>query len=166
MQDSDSCPICLDSLDAEESLNMPNCGHIVHVRCALESVQYDARCPLCRCETVTPRRDDFFARFEADLQERVAIHRRYQTNRSRVIRRHNSLRKIRDRIREAERAYNDADRELDKQWTNALKVIWTEDEMIKALKIQRTRCQRRLSRYKLQLRRRLEPMIGEEPIGL
>lgn len=169
MEDEDICPICLEPLDDPEndSLKMPVCRHRVHVRCALESAQYDARCPLCRNDCITPRRDDsILHRFEADLQHRLAWHRTYQSRRSRVIRRHNSLKKLRDRVKEASRAYTTADRELDQEWSNLLRTLWMSDEVINTLKTERTRCQRRLSRYKLQLRRRLEEMIGEEPPAL
>lgn len=161
--DDDVCPICLDPLKDTDILNMPVCGHKVHVRCALESAQYDSRCPMCRNDCITPRRDDFLHRFEADLQERLAVHRTYRTRRARAIRRHQSLKKLRDRLKDANRAYARADRDLDREWSKVLRVLWQSDEVINTLKTERTRCQRRLGRYKLQLRRRLEPLIGDEP---
>ena len=45
----DVCAICLDSLGyTKDVVKMPNCIHVFHEDCAIESYKYNMRCPLCR----------------------------------------------------------------------------------------------------------------------
>ena len=115
-----ACPICLefiDTTDAGNFLSVPGCQHKMHVACALECAHHGTRCPVCRHEfiqeNVAPDPDaenNILFRFEQELQERAAAYRVYQMHRSRLIRRHNSLKKLRDRLRDANRSYAQADR--------------------------------------------------------
>lgn len=52
MEDEDAvaCPVCLEAVTVGDpgTLRLPGCGHQLHVSCALNAAQYDARCPSCR----------------------------------------------------------------------------------------------------------------------
>ena len=171
--ESTTCPICLefiDTADASNFLSVPGCQHKMHVACALECAHHGTRCPVCRHEFIqenaAPEPDaenNILFRFEQELQERAASYRVYQMRRSRLIRRRNSLKKLRDRLRDANRSYAEADRILDKEWTKAVKTAWMTDPKVCEAKLKRKRCQDRRNRYDRQLRNRLEPMIGAEP---
>ena len=114
---------------------------------------------------MAPRpQEDIFSHFEEELNERLASYRLYRARRGRVIRRRDSLKKIRDRLRDANRAYASADKNLDRAWSRTVRHIWNTDDNINALKKERQRCQRKRSRYERQLRNRLESLIGEEPV--
>lgn len=161
----DVCPVCLDPLTESDTLRLPGCEHVIHVSCALSCAQYDSRCPICRSVTVAPRpQEDIFSHFEEELNERLASYRLYRARRGRVIRRRDSLKRIRDRLRDANRAYASADKNLDRAWSKTVRHIWNTDDNINALKKERQRCQRKRSRYERQLRNRLESLIGEEPV--
>lgn len=161
----DVCPVCLDMLADSDTLKLPGCEHVIHVSCALSCAQYDSRCPICRNVTVTPRpQDDIFTHFEEELTERLTSYRLYRARRGRVIRRRESLKKIKNRLREANREYTFADKQLDREWSKVVRQIWNTNETIKVLKKERQRCQRKRNRYDRQLRERLESLIGEEPV--
>lgn len=158
------CPVCLEALADQPTLQLPGCLHAVHVACALQSAQYDTRCPICRNQCVAPReRDDVYAHIGRELQERIAAHRLYQSRRNRLIRRRESLRRLRERLRHANRAYVAADKELDKVWSQALREVWTTHPAIMALRKVRESCLRRRSRYDRELRRRLADVLGDPP---
>ena len=50
-----TCGICLETITDE--LAWPSCGHMFHKTCAMNAVQYDTRCPMCRSvsEDLKPR---------------------------------------------------------------------------------------------------------------
>ena len=168
MTSEDVCPVCLEPLSTSQNdvMNLPNCGHAIHVTCALINVRYDSRCPVCRTFTIEqpPRpNEDAYIRFENELNERLVAYRLYRSRRSRAIRRCKNLRDIQVRLKEAQRAYAMIDRQLDREWSKIVRELWKTDKHISALKKERQLCLRRRSRYERQLRERLEPLIGDEP---
>lgn len=168
-EDDNLCPICLDDMtDETQTLLMPDCQHRLHVRCALSAMHYDGRCPICRNDTVVlprtvPMGNDIFTQFEMELAEREAIHRRYQNRRSRIIRRRNSLKKLRDQLKTEKQLFCLAEKELDRTWTMMQRDMWTTNPKLLTLKLQRRKHQRRVCDLKRRLRGRLDPMIGPPP---
>ena len=54
----DECPVCYESLHSCATTSYPGCGHRFHVTCMLTFAQYNARCPVCRCEGVEMRTEE------------------------------------------------------------------------------------------------------------
>ena len=45
----DLCAVCMEPIaDADATVRLPGCNHAFHCACALNFVQYDTRCPVCR----------------------------------------------------------------------------------------------------------------------
>ena len=167
MDDNDVCPICLDCIMEGESLVMPGCKHKLHVQCALDAVQYDGRCPVCRNTVVqtrrTPMAPDIFTQFEQELAERERMVRRYQNRRSRLIRSRNSLKKMREKLKIERRSCHAAERDLERAWNLMQRQLWMTNNEIHALKMRRRKHQRRVSDLSRRLRQRLDPVIGPPP---
>lgn len=162
------CPICLESLDEQESLAMPQCAHRLHVRCALSAAQYDVRCPVCRATDplVTPKVSDFdqtIQQIELLAQEHHAEVRRYRQRRARACCRRPSLRELREQSRVAAREFAQANRTLERAWHAKQRVLWREDAELLALRRERQRALARMTRTQRRLDAQLVPLVGEAP---
>ena len=166
---SDDCPICLGCMDDPlTTLRMPVCGHLIHTSCALSAAQYDVRCPMCR--TIDPeidsRRDResrIFSQIEEYATHQEELARNYKLRRAAVIRRHESLKKLRSRARQEKKAFSDVNLELDRTWMQLQRRGWNEDPSIQEIKRRRRRQQRRVSNVNRSLHNRLRHLIGTPP---
>lgn len=165
----DLCPICLaDMPDDAATLRMPVCGHLIHTTCALSAAQYDVRCPVCRTrdpsiETKTDRETRIFSQLEEYATRQDELVRTYKRRRAQVIRRHDSLKRLRDRARDEKRSFALIDIELDREWVRLQRDAWINNETIKDIKNRRRRQQRRLSDINRRLNQRLYPLLGTPP---
>ena len=179
--DDDVCPICLDPFtDDCPPLQMPVCCHQVHVRCALSAAQYDVRCPICRTRDPTiidKHEEETHRAFPptvaattlelADLyQQHERMQRRYRQRRCATIRRHESLKRLRDRLKVENRMFTSKEKELERTWNRFQRHQWMHNEDIKKIKSERNRMQRRVHDMQKRLDRRIEDLIGEEPPSL
>ena len=168
----DVCPICLESLSvSENTLSMPVCGHTVHVSCALNAAQYDTRCPVCRAKdpSIVERSDDgahIFVHFEELAARHNVSMRRYQRRRADVIRRHDSLKRMRDRLNAERRLFAEVEHQLERQWIALQRNVWQSDATIAEIRQRRKRMQRRVSDLNRRLNARLRSIIGDEPTFL
>ena len=93
-----TCAICLSSVKSDEQCVLPDCKHKFHTVCALNFVQYDTRCPICRKAPNGIATKNDSENIAEDLRNRVQeLHlqwRRYAQRRRRYI-------KTRPEIREA-----------------------------------------------------------------
>ena len=164
----DICPICLDPLtDDTHTMAMPDCKHILHVRCALSAMHYDHRCPVCRHDVVIPHAapfvPDVFTQFELELAQREMSIRRYQNRKSRLIRRRKSLQKLRDILKHEKRLLTASEKELERTWSVLQRQMWAANADIQGLKLRRRKHQRRVVDLRRRLRGRLDPIIGVPP---
>lgn len=147
---------------------MPVCKHRVHVKCALSAAQYDLRCPVCRTrdpalESKQERETRIFSQLQEYAVQREATVQRYQRRRAAVVRTHDSLKKLRDRIKNETRQFMKIERELEKAWFKLQRHAWMHDSTIKDIKNQRRKQQRRVSALTRRMNARLVPYIGEMP---
>lgn len=167
--EQDECPVCLEGLhDPLRCLRMPICGHTIHVSCALSAAQYDVRCPLCRTKDplIDSRQDEerrMFSEMEEDALREEELARRYKRRRSAVIRRHNSLKKLRDRMREEKKAFSSINNELERTWMQLQRRCWNEDVALQLIKQNRRKHQRRYSSSNRRMQNRLKALIGSPP---
>lgn len=160
------CPICFDSIQDEEILAMPKCGHKMHITCALTAAQYDSRCPICRFrdERIIPRRDEevnIFEQYQEMAAAQEARMRRFRRRRSAAISKDESLRKLRDRIKQVQRQFIESEKNLQRIWVAQQRQLWRENPQIHELKRIRRNYQRRLAFYERKLNGRLEILLGE-----
>ena len=169
-----TCPVCLleiDDMRGGDVMRMPVCGHAVHTACALSAAQYDTRCPMCRTRdpSIVLRRESSTQAtlLVQQIETLVAVEddrwRRYRRQRSNVIRRHASLRKLRDRIRAELRDFRACERELTRAWCDAQRRMWNTDATLQVLKTNRRKKQRRVADLSRRLERRVGSSLGYSP---
>ena len=167
------CPVCLGEIGDvhdERVMRMPVCGHLIHTACALSAAQYDTRCPMCRSHdpSIVVREDGsrgdvnaaFFVHVESIVSEEDERFRRYQRQRSSAIRRSESLKRLRDRIRAEVRVFRVHERELSQTWYQMQRDAWKNDTTLQALKDKRRKQQRRVTDLNRRLERRVLAYIG------
>ena len=82
--------------------------------------------------------------------------RRYQRRRADVIRRHDSLKRIRDRLNEERRVFAEVEHQLERKWIALQRNVWQSDATIAEIRQRRKRMQRRVSDLNRRLNARLE----------
>jgi DNA repair exonuclease SbcCD ATPase subunit len=150
---------------------IPVCKHRLHVHCALRACQYDLRCPVCR--TIDPSLQNKESDTEYDLltqlqqiaEEQQHVVRQYRRRRSALIRKRESLRKMRDRQTQTTRSLVRKTTELEQEWLKRQKLLWMNDPCIQRIKQERRRCQRRARAAERKLNLRVHAVIGVPPIG-
>ena len=167
----DSCPICLESMEEEDTLKMPVCGHMCHVRCALENAQYDLRCSLCRA--IDPKiryRSTHFESIDVTFEEidnwsarRQQMRRRYQNRKSHAISKDKTLRKLRDRLNDQSKSLSQNEQSLQSLWVNEQKNVWKSHPEIQALRKERNLLMNRVRCTKKKFSALLDARIGPEP---
>tara|TARA_B110000008_G_C16933608_1_gene549711 strand:- start:846 stop:1439 length:594 start_codon:yes stop_codon:yes gene_type:complete len=168
-EDDDTCPICLLPFgDNDNILSMPICGHKIHTKCELKAAQYDSRCPLCRTKDpeITSRQDDdvaMYTNLENLANEHAENLRKYQRKRSRILKKHSHLGKLRDKLKSERKAYDDKERELEKHWMNIQRITWNSDPNIVRLKDERKKLQRKSNQLYRKLEKELLDKCGPKP---
>lgn len=158
------CSICLESLTRHQC-ELP-CGHAFHSACFLKASRRKMECPLCRAAPIEQEAgvslhitipvEDMHASFDAALRAR----RQYLAQRARLVKRSQSLAALRDKIADARRDLQAADKKLDLVARAAQKEVRAAlAEPMREV----SRAQRKLRRYDLQFGRRVEAELGPEP---
>ena len=165
----DTCPICLDVIkDTDNFLLMPKCNHKIHTICELKAAQYDLRCPVCRTKdgALTTRQEDdlqMYSNLERIAEQQDTEMRKYKRKRNRVIRQHSRLTRLRDQLNEEKRGYFKKEKELERVWIQIQKDSWKNNSIIKRLKDERKKYQRRTNSLCKKLEDEVENIVGPKP---
>ena len=90
--------------------------------------------------------------------------RLYMGRRRREIRRDESLLLLNNTIRNEERELTEKINELNRKWNDVVRTSWKDNDDRLCLRREYTRVRDRLARHRRTLNRRLDSIIGEEPI--
>ena len=113
------------------------------LRSTIHAAQYAESSPAPRPQ------EDIFSHFEEEPKRTAGIVSSIPGEKGTGHKTQRFFEKIRDRLRDANRAYASADKNLDRAWSRTVRHIWNTDDNINALKKERQRCQRKRSRYEL-----------------
>ena len=166
----DVCAICLEAVDAQ-SASMPGCHHKFHVKCIINAVQYDTRCPVCRHvgEGVIHREHEviatetFVTPSSEMLRSSINNWRRYLDRRRRVFRQRTELSNKMQRLKDLRTNMRSTLQELQKSYEAKCKLIWSSDEDVTRCRKMLNRLRRRELRLARNLAVELEALIGPEP---
>mgnify|MGYP001971045742 CR=1 FL=1 len=167
--EANDCPVCLAPLsDPATTMQMPICGHCIHTTCALSAAQYDVRCPVCRTkdpsiESRLERETRIFAQLEEYAARQARLVRSYKRRRAALTRRHASLKKMRNQVREEKKKFSELNTELDRTWIRVQRDRWRNDATIEDIKLRRRRQQRRVHAVSRRLKGRLYSVLGTPP---
>lgn len=159
------CTICLDVMDSE-TCTLPGCNHTFHCVCLLNSVQYDARCPVCRRhpvgvvirEDTTNTADEMPA--ETPNEMRV-LWRRYTARRRRFLIRHPIVKANLDALHRIRRKMRTEVESAQRLYDARCRSIWREDKEILEHRAHLGRMRRRERRLEVLLEAELD-VLGPE----
>lgn len=156
--DDEVCVICMDATD-DAAVLLPGCGHRFHVACLLTSCQYDVRCPVCRAVPagVQTREKEvpLLVIWEEDAQEERQNRARVLARRRTVFRRHPSLKRLDQRLRQRHRDLRAEEDRLQRAFLRACRNAWKWEPDLLQQRDQVRRLRRRARDTELQLERRL-----------
>lgn len=145
------CPICLqDICEHDNVMHMPVCGHVIHVSCELQNVQYDLRCPICRTQDPTLHcvvSDSTNDTHTAEINEEIyrvnhMDYLRIIARENRFIRKNSPLRNMRDTYKETKKKLDVLEKGLEKKWNQKVKDVWQLDPEIVNMRKERQRLMR------------------------
>jgi predicted nuclease with TOPRIM domain len=167
----ETCPICLDEIKGDDYLCMPVCQHKVHTVCELKAAQYDSRCPVCRTKHpfITSRAEDdvqHYTNMEQLVNDQEAAIVQYNRKRSRIIRNHSNLSRLREKLKKEKKTFFNKEKELEREWIQLQKNCWKTDATINKLKNERKRHQRKTNILCKKLEGEIETIMGPKPEDL
>ena len=68
----DTCSICLENLDEEQSFSLETCGHTFHTKCIINWFRSSSSCPCCRNTSTTSQIPSFYLNERYRELKRVA----------------------------------------------------------------------------------------------
>lgn len=117
------CAICLNALTTDDTFTLPcNNEHTFHTVCIMELFRRgDPKCPLCRDVPDEIRQDDDNEDYTAFFLMMQREWRRIQQWRNRIARRHEDVRRIRQKFWESRKNVNHLQREYNKKLNRRLR---------------------------------------------
>jgi hypothetical protein len=166
VEDNVTCAICLSQVISGEQCVLPDCKHTFHTVCALNFIQYDTRCPICRKEPngITKKNDTehIAESIRHHVQDLHLQWRRYTQRRRRYI-------KTRPQICEAEMKLKSLNQQINSEMLAAQKLydqkckeIWLNDNNILLYKENMRRMRRRQRRLTSLIETAIQD-IGPKP---
>lgn len=135
------CSVCLETVSSADICELPGCGHTFHCSCALNFIQYDQRCPVCRQlpTGVQPRSSIEGVPHEQTAQEAAPDQelydfrlrwRRYTDRRRRFLQQRPHIHKAYLHLKKLRQAMNAELHKAQRAYDDKCKEIWRHDEVV------------------------------------
>jgi len=163
------CSICLTAIDGEEMARMPGCEHAFHRACLLNSIQYDARCAICRqvgTNVVNRNEEASDYSLHGSINAWIEENERYDAKKRHLLRRRRDIAEMQRAAKrcttERERVKKDLETHLRQKWSQ----VWTRDVFTLHLRKEMQKARRReLRRFQI-LSNVLELELGPMPYDI